>query len=431
MSGKVRVFVSSTMEDLANERAEVVQQIKDIGLEPVNAEGVLPNGGTSWDVLANEIASSHIFVLILGGRYGWIPTSGYGKGSNKSVSHLELDYARLHGLPILPFQKRLSYGADSTSDDAKRRDTFRSEVGEWDDGHFRQDFDLAIDLGKRVRAALIDVFQDTFLKRQVKKAQSSSQTSRAEFDVTFTTSKVADQIEERGMILFAGAGFSVAAGYPTASSLAEVLGQRAGLDNSGPEILARHSFADIASYAETKLGRVGMTHVVQELLDTALPVEPTKAHFLAVQSFRAIVTTNYDLLFERACEMAGIPFKVVLPLDDHMRDESILEIYKVDGSIDQAETLRLTRCDFESSSSNSMMWKSISALLESYGLVVAGHSLRGPTGQNILSRRNTKLPGYYVSPNLDELDVVTLTRYNLEGIRTTADDFMETLLPQR
>ncbi|NEJ01296.1 DUF4062 domain-containing protein [Rhizobium ruizarguesonis] len=42
MPGKVRVFVSSTMEDLANERQSVVEQIAGLGLEPVNAEGLLP-----------------------------------------------------------------------------------------------------------------------------------------------------------------------------------------------------------------------------------------------------------------------------------------------------------------------------------------------------------------------------------------------------
>lgn len=122
MPGKVRVFISSTMEDLANERQSVVEQVADLGLEPVNAEGLLPNGAASWDLLAEEIQTSHIFVLLMGGRYGWIPTSGPGANQGKSVTHLETDLAKASGLPILPFVKRLKYGADSTSDDAFQRD---------------------------------------------------------------------------------------------------------------------------------------------------------------------------------------------------------------------------------------------------------------------------------------------------------------------
>lgn len=425
MPKKVRVFISSTIEDLTNERQSVVKQIKDIGLEPINAEGILPNGGTSWDVLADEIASSHIFVLILGDRYGWIPTTGHGAGSGKSVTHLEFEHARAHGLPILPFQKRLKYNTKKNSADARKRDAFRRDIAEWKEGQFRTDFELAIDLGEMVRSALLDVFQDTFLKRQVQKIELAKVDNPAA--ATTMANLVPTQQKRRELVLFAGAGFSVAAGYPTASSLAEVIGQRVGLKKTGPEILSRHSFADLATYAEDKLGNLGMIKIVQELLDTALPVEPTKAHFQAIQYFRAIFTTNYDLLFEQACETAGVQYRVVRPSDNYECDRSVLEIYKVDGSIDEPESLVLTHNDIEESLSKAAMWKNISALLESFGLVVVGHSLRGSTGHNILSKRNNHLPGYFVSPFLDELDTLTLSRYNLEGIRATADDFMESL----
>ena len=66
MPQKLRVFISSTMEDLANEREAVVARLKAFNLEPVNAEGLLPTGETSWNVIEDEIRSSHIFVLILG-----------------------------------------------------------------------------------------------------------------------------------------------------------------------------------------------------------------------------------------------------------------------------------------------------------------------------------------------------------------------------
>ncbi|WP_321336487.1 DUF4062 domain-containing protein [uncultured Cohaesibacter sp.] len=430
MSRKVRVFVSSTMEDLANEREAVVSQIDDIGLVPVNAEGMSPNGGKSWEVLVEEIASSHIFVLIQGSRYGWIPTSGYGKEFDKSVTHLEFDCARQNHLPVLPFQKRLAYGADSTSEDAKRRDDFRSEVGDWDGGYFRKDFNLASDLAISVRKALMDVFQDTFLKRQVKASQAASATISSTANLAAPFNSVASEPNERGIILFAGAGLSIAAGYPSASSLVEVLGQHLGLHYTGPEILSRHSFVDIATYTEEKLGRDALTKVIQELLNTPIPVEPTKAHLIAVQSFRAIVTTNYDLMFERACEKLGIPFKVRLPTQVYQPESNVLEIYKVDGSIDQLSSLRLTHRDCEASSSNSRIWESISEILKSRYLVVAGQSLRDPTGQRILSERDKAHCGYYVSPQLDELDAIMLARYNLVGFQATADEFMERELPR-
>src|SRR6218665_1617280 len=100
MSGKVRVFVSSTMEDLANERQAVVRQIEDLALVPVNAEALSPSGEKSWDLLKSEIETCHIFVLILGESYGWIPSED---AAEKSVTHMEADYARDLQIPILPF----------------------------------------------------------------------------------------------------------------------------------------------------------------------------------------------------------------------------------------------------------------------------------------------------------------------------------------
>jgi hypothetical protein len=128
MPAKIRVFVSSTMEDLANERAAVVKAIEQLNFEPVNAEGILSNGGSSWAVLDPEIRSSHICILIQGDRYGWIPTEGYGAGRGKSVTHLEIDIARSQQIPVLPFFKTLKYGADSTSPDAILRDNFARKL---------------------------------------------------------------------------------------------------------------------------------------------------------------------------------------------------------------------------------------------------------------------------------------------------------------
>ncbi|BBX04644.1 hypothetical protein BST36_29985 [Mycolicibacterium moriokaense] len=76
MPGALRVFVSSTMVDLANERAAVVDQLREFGFEAVNAEAIPSSGEGSWAILESEIQSCEAFVLILGERYGWIPFEG-------------------------------------------------------------------------------------------------------------------------------------------------------------------------------------------------------------------------------------------------------------------------------------------------------------------------------------------------------------------
>lgn len=85
MSTKLRVFVSSTMKDLGDARRAVVERLRSLNLEPVNAEEMSPDGRSSWDVIRSEIDTSNLFILLSGESYGWIPTSGPGAGEGRSV----------------------------------------------------------------------------------------------------------------------------------------------------------------------------------------------------------------------------------------------------------------------------------------------------------------------------------------------------------
>src|SRR5215208_752930 len=64
VAGRLRVFVSSTMRDLANERDAVCRKLEAFNLEPVNAEGMLPTGQASWERLRENLVTSDLLVLI-------------------------------------------------------------------------------------------------------------------------------------------------------------------------------------------------------------------------------------------------------------------------------------------------------------------------------------------------------------------------------
>lgn len=51
MSRKLSVCLSSTMRDLANERAAVCQRLASVNFEPANAEEWLPPGTRTWERL--------------------------------------------------------------------------------------------------------------------------------------------------------------------------------------------------------------------------------------------------------------------------------------------------------------------------------------------------------------------------------------------
>ena len=95
---RVRVFVSSTLEELAEERAAVRRSIESLRLAPVMFElGARPHPPRS--LYRAYLEQSHIFVALYWQRYGWV-------APGMSVSGLEDEYLLSDGKPRLVYVKR-------------------------------------------------------------------------------------------------------------------------------------------------------------------------------------------------------------------------------------------------------------------------------------------------------------------------------------
>src|SRR5262245_18774546 len=101
---RLRVFVSSTLQELADERVAAKQAIQHIRLTPVMFEtGARPHPPRDLD--RAYLAQSDVFVGIYWQRYGWI-------APNETVSGLEDEYLLSQQMPKLIYIKR----ADSRDD---------------------------------------------------------------------------------------------------------------------------------------------------------------------------------------------------------------------------------------------------------------------------------------------------------------------------
>jgi len=414
---KLRAFISSTMEDLGNERRAVVQQLRSMGIEPVNAEDMPPDGRSSWETIHAEIDQAHLFILILGDRYGWEPDIGYGAGSGLSVTHLELQVARAKSKLVLAFVKKLRYGA---AVDVKR-DAMRREVSDWANGVFRQEFDWADQLAGKVGESVTKLWTDALLKQLVRSADTTpviqSPTPRPSSALAFPEPGTLTKV------LLAGAGLSISAGYPTALLLMGIMANDLwGVQPESSELF-RHSFSELAAFYEATRGRQALEQRIVQTLDTPHAVVPTPAHMRAVLAFRSIVTTNYDGLFERACELQGIAWRVVHPSDDvpHEPFEG-LTLYKIVGSASAPQTLTLTTEDLRRAANGSVFAR-VKWLFEQNELVVIGHSLRDENVQQLLANRNPQREAIYVSPSTAITDEIVIAQYGLKRMHATADEF--------
>jgi predicted ATPase len=102
---RLRVFVSSTLAELADERAAVARAITGLGLTPVLFElGARPH--PPQDLYRAYLAQSDIFIGLYWQSYGWV-------GPGMEISGLEDELRRSHAIPRLLYVKRPAPERDS------------------------------------------------------------------------------------------------------------------------------------------------------------------------------------------------------------------------------------------------------------------------------------------------------------------------------
>lgn len=98
MDKKYQVFVSSTFEDLQEERKAVMEALLQMNCFPVGMEYFNASDESQWEVIKQLIDECDYYVLIIAGRYGSIDES-----TGKSYTQKEFEYAINSGVPVISF----------------------------------------------------------------------------------------------------------------------------------------------------------------------------------------------------------------------------------------------------------------------------------------------------------------------------------------
>ena len=106
---KIKVFVSSTVRDLGQERSIVKEVLENSGVESFLSEEASSTASSPRDVCLDQITECDIFILIIGERYGYVPESDSTPGSpyDGKISVTEGEFLKARELlkPILVFVK--------------------------------------------------------------------------------------------------------------------------------------------------------------------------------------------------------------------------------------------------------------------------------------------------------------------------------------
>ena len=155
MEKRYQVFVSSTYEDLKEERAEVMQALLELDCIPCGMELFPASSDDQWTLIKKVIDHCDYYLLIIGGRYGSTNVDG------KSYTQMEFEYALETGKPIISFlpqnpEKIESGRTDKDADKAKKLNQFkelakRKMIKYWEN---------AADLGSKVSRSMVRLIKD-------------------------------------------------------------------------------------------------------------------------------------------------------------------------------------------------------------------------------------------------------------------------------
>src|SRR5262245_17995989 len=95
-NAKYQISLSSTYEDLKDERAVAVKAVLEMGHIPVGMEMFSAADEEQWKIIARQIEQSDYYVVIVAHRYG-------SAVDDLSYTEKEYDYAILKSVPVLGF----------------------------------------------------------------------------------------------------------------------------------------------------------------------------------------------------------------------------------------------------------------------------------------------------------------------------------------
>ncbi len=252
-----------------------------------------------------------------------------------------------------------------------------------------------------------------------------------------------DAVKEQRAVLFLGAGASYNAKHPKGDEIPQGDNLRKLICQKflGGKLMQKPLNA-IAAMAANEAGRTEFQSYISELFK---PFEPADFHFL-IPTFRwrAIVTTNFDLIVERA--YANTPnrrqnlIKIVKDgdrIDARLNQESNpVGFYKLHGCIESYSDLEipliLSNEQYASYRKNrTRLYDRVRDLGYEYPIIFSGYSISDPHIQELLFDLTDdsidRPPFYYLSPEIPHPEKRYWEKFRVFTVETTFENFLKTI----
>jgi hypothetical protein len=195
MEKKFQVFVSSTYNDLQEERKEIIQALLELDCIPVGMEMFPAANDDQWTLIKRVIEDCDYYILIIGGRYGSLSSEGI------SYTQKEYEYAISQSIPVISFlhsnPENIPLGkSEGNPESIIKLQEFKTKVEQ----KLCKFWDSPSDLGSKVSRSLIKLIKDNPRNGWVKAKYLPSEDANSEIlelkrQIDFLNKEIAGFVE--------------------------------------------------------------------------------------------------------------------------------------------------------------------------------------------------------------------------------------------
>lgn len=243
-------------------------------------------------------------------------------------------------------------------------------------------------------------------------------------------------IRKEEVVIWAGAGMSLYAGYPTGKVLKDQLYNAL----TKEEQASVNIDLDLPAMAEEIfMIKEGNKNFLLSTLKSIYKAKPKSTvwhdKIASIPHFKAIITTNYDQLFEGAYGENGNV--IVEPKNIPYLSKNDIPIYKVHGDFQIPDSIILTKSDYINFFKNSLefnsIWTSVKNLFNNYHILFLGYSLEDPNVSVIYDKfidelADHKKNAFFVAPNLPKHRMNHLARKGITYIKSKGEDLIDEII---
>jgi hypothetical protein len=300
----IRVFISSTSEDLHEYRAVARNVILDMDWQAQMMEHFGASEQTTVTACREKLCQCQLMLLIVAFRGGWVPKEHEGGNDLDSITALELQYARAHNIAVLPFlASEETWPGRLWENDQAARDRIKQFRGGLNQPAAFFDYEPPTGpetqrlpaFRAKIRQALVD-YKARLLTNEV--ATDDDRDGLDYFD------SARERLVDGDSIPFLGQGIFDGGPFGTEVFLRQLVRQESALEPN---------MASAAEYQERYLGNRGkFLQFLQRIVEQGSRVTPALAvHDLLLgvpapaRPPTLFVSTTLDLVFEERLKAAG------------------------------------------------------------------------------------------------------------------------------